>query len=59
MPRPWPTKEEREARFALTTQRLRALTGEQAKQLLEEMIARNDVTGILVHSEEFVDRINL
>jgi hypothetical protein len=55
---PAPTQEEREAQLRQTIERIRALTGEQAKQLLEELIARNEVTGIAVHSREFVERLH-
>jgi len=53
------TLEERTARRELTIERLRALSGEQAKQLLERLINRNEVTGICVHSQAFVDAIAL
>ena len=54
---PAPTQEDREAQLQQTIERIRALTGEQAKQLLEELIARNEITGIAVHAREFVDRL--
>lgn len=54
-----PTKEERLAIKAQTTERIRALTGDEAKELLEELIARNEVTGILVFAREFVDKVAL
>jgi len=54
-----PTKEQLDARRELTFARIRSLTGEEAKALLEELIARNEVTGIAVSSQEFVDKVAL
>lgn len=53
----WPSKEERDQRRELTIARIRALTGAQAKELLEDLIARNEVTGICVHACDFVDKM--
>lgn len=55
--RRWPTKEERDKRRELTISRIRALTGTQAKDLLEDLIARNEFTGICLHACEFVDKV--
>lgn len=55
--RSWPTAEEREARRQLTTQRIRGLSSEDTRRLLEYLMDRNEITGILVHSQEFVDNI--
>ena len=57
MPRVWPSAEEREARRQLTAQRIRELSFEDTKRLLEHLIERNEITGILVHAEKFVDNI--
>lgn len=56
---PWPTKEEREKRRELTIARIRALTGAQAKELLEDLIARWEVTGICLYACEYVDKVAL
>jgi len=53
----WPSKEERDKRRELTISRIRALTGDQAKDLLEDLIARNEFTGICLHACEFVDKV--
>lgn len=54
-----PTREEIKAIQQQTTERIRALSGEEAKLLLEHLIERNEVTGILVFAREFVDKIAL
>jgi len=51
------TKEELQAIQAITIQRIRALSGEEAKALLEELMAKHEITGILFHSREFIDRL--
>jgi hypothetical protein len=53
----FPTKEERDKRLELTIARIRALTGAQAKDLLEDLITRNEFTGICLHACEFVDKV--
>lgn len=53
----FPTKEERDKRLELTIARIRALTGAEAKDLLEDLIARNEFTGICLHACEFVDKV--
>lgn len=53
----WPTKEENAKRTELTIARIRALSGQDAKELLEELIQRNEITGICIHAREFVDNV--
>jgi hypothetical protein len=54
---PTPTREEIDAQRTLTITRIRGLTGEEAKALLEDLIERNESTGIVVNSREFVDKL--
>lgn len=52
-------KEQQDARRELTFARIRELTGEEAKLLLEALIEKNEITGIAIHSQEFVDKVAL
>lgn len=56
LPRKPVTLDERKRREQLTTERIRALTSDEMRGLLEALIQRNDVTGILLHAEEYVDK---
>jgi len=47
--------QEHEEQLRKTAEDIRKLDGVKAKLLLDYLIEKNEITGVLVHSKEFVD----
>jgi len=49
--------QEHEEQLRKTAEDIRKLDGLKAKMLLEYLIEKNEITGVLVHSKDYVDSV--